>query len=308
MDEWKSRRELCEELGRVKAERDEGWRQCNSIHAMLGQLRERNAYLQAQLDGDTVTGPWRDIKTAPRDRPVLLWFGNFDREYAIAQWFEPWGCWMRPGEEPDDPENEGRYGIGTFLPTHWMPLPPAPDEARPADKPQPKSTKETSWGCAASTPSGDEASVTITAGTYDLTEELQPEPDETSPDFDEVNTAYKGLICATYLAHKTARDACWYHDPATGEPRERNFAEVVALMHSELSEALEAHRKGLMDDKLPHRDGREVELADCIIRILDTAGALGLDVAGAFIEKNRYNQTREDHKLENRAAAGGKKI
>lgn len=65
-------------------------------------------------------------------------------------------------------------------------------------------------------------------------------------------------------------------------------------------------RKGLMDDKLPHRDGREVEFADCIIRILDTAAALGLDVAGAVIEKNRFNQQRADHKLASRAA-GGKK-
>ncbi len=49
-----------------------------------------------------------------------------------------------------------------------------------------------------------------------------------------------------------------------------------------------------------------VEFADCIIRILDTAAALNLDVAGAVIEKNRYNQQRADHKLETRAA-GGKK-
>jgi len=118
--------------------------------------------------------------------------------------------------------------------------------------------------------------------------------------------AYQGLSEAQRIAHKTATDAGWYSDPATGEPIERNFGEVVALMHSELSEALEADRKGLMDDKLPHRDGREVEFADCIIRILDTAAALGLDVAGALIEKSRYNRTRADHKLAARLA-GGKK-
>lgn len=118
--------------------------------------------------------------------------------------------------------------------------------------------------------------------------------------------AYQGIIQAQRLAHATATNAGWYRNPQTGEEVERNFGEVVALMHSELSEALEADRKGLMDDKLPHRDGREVEFADCIIRILDTAAALGLDVAGALIEKNRYNQQRADHKLANRAA-GGKK-
>lgn len=118
--------------------------------------------------------------------------------------------------------------------------------------------------------------------------------------------SYLGLNAAQALAHGTASAAGWYRDPKTGALIARNFGEVVALMHSELSEALEAHRKSLMDDKLPHRPGIEVEFADCIIRILDTAAALGLDVAGALIEKNRFNQARADHKLEARRQAGGK--
>lgn len=123
---------------------------------------------------------------------------------------------------------------------------------------------------------------------------------------DQERQAYLGLTRAQELAHATATDAGWYKDPVTGENVERNFGEVVALMHSELSEALEADRKGLKDDKLPDRDGREVEFADCIIRILDTAAAMGMDVAGAVIEKNRFNRQRADHKLAARAA-GGKK-
>lgn len=116
--------------------------------------------------------------------------------------------------------------------------------------------------------------------------------------------AYYGLKHAIDLAHQTATDAGWYRDPQTGTPIKRNFGEVIALMHSELSEALEADRKDLMDDKLPHRKGIEVELADACIRIFDTAKALGLDLPGAIIEKNRYNKQRADHKLAARAAGG----
>jgi NTP pyrophosphatase (non-canonical NTP hydrolase) len=85
------------------------------------------------------------------------------------------------------------------------------------------------------------------------------------------------------------------------------FPVKIALIHSELSEALEAHRKNLQDDKLPHRHGIEVELADAVIRILDTAVHLGFDLESAIIEKLAYNRTRQDHKTENRAAAHGKK-
>ena len=83
-------------------------------------------------------------------------------------------------------------------------------------------------------------------------------------------------------------------------------AEKLALIHSEISEAMEASRKNLMDDKLTHRKGVEVELADAVIRILDLAGALELDLAGAIQEKLAYNAVREDHKVENRKVEGGK--
>lgn len=103
--------------------------------------------------------------------------------------------------------------------------------------------------------------------------------------------------------------ACgWWNDLKTGEDMRgrRNVGELLCLIHSEVSEAMEAHRKGLNDDKLTHRSGLEVELADAVIRIFDMAGGFGLDLGGAIAEKLAYNANRADHKPENRKTEGGK--
>ena len=66
----------------------------------------------------------------------------------------------------------------------------------------------------------------------------------------------------------------------------------LALMHSELSEALTGIRKGLMDDHLPHRSMEVAELADTIIRIMDYAAGFDLPVAEVVLEKMAYNRGR----------------
>lgn len=99
----------------------------------------------------------------------------------------------------------------------------------------------------------------------------------------------------------------WWHHPVTGAKLERNKGEMLMLMVSEISEAMEGERKNLMDDKLPHRKMAEVELADVLIRLFDYAGAYGYDLDGAVAEKRAFNAHREDHKTEARLAAGGKK-
>ena len=114
------------------------------------------------------------------------------------------------------------------------------------------------------------------------------------------------IICEE--VHERSKGNGWWNDLETGESLigRRNVGEMLCLIHSEISEAMEGHRKGLMDDHLPHRPMIEVELADAVIRIGDLAQALGLDLGGAIIEKLAYNDQRADHKPEARKAAGGK--
>lgn len=68
----------------------------------------------------------------------------------------------------------------------------------------------------------------------------------------------------------------WWRSLDTGERIGRSIGQMCMLMVSEVAEAMEGARKGLQDDKLPHRPMVEVEMADVVIRLADLAGALRL--------------------------------
>ena len=75
---------------------------------------------------------------------------------------------------------------------------------------------------------------------------------------------------------------------------ERNKGELIALMHSELSECLEAIRQMPIpqDKHIPAYSSEVVELADAIIRIMDYSAAHNLPLASAIIAKILFNDTR----------------
>lgn len=110
-----------------------------------------------------------------------------------------------------------------------------------------------------------------------------------------------------HVCHGAAKAGGWWSDINTGEPLNRNVGELLMLIVSEIAEGMEGHRKNKMDDKLPHRKMLEVELADAVIRICDLAGGLEFDLGSVIAEKMAFNAQREDHKIEARLAADGKK-
>lgn len=71
-----------------------------------------------------------------------------------------------------------------------------------------------------------------------------------------------------------------------------NTGEKIALMHSELSEALEADRKNLESEHIPEFSGIEEELADVLIRIFDFARQRDLRLGAALAAKMQFNLTR----------------
>ncbi len=85
----------------------------------------------------------------------------------------------------------------------------------------------------------------------------------------------------------------WAKEKGFYEGGERSMGELIALMHSELSEALESERHGdPPDEHCPEFSNTEIELADTVIRILDTCAHKNYDIGGAILAKMAFNETR----------------
>lgn len=122
--------------------------------------------------------------------------------------------------------------------------------------------------------------------------------------------AAEALDVLANVLHARNVAAGWWKKDDDGNVVERNMGEMLCLVHSEISEAMEGHRKSLPDDKLPQYPMLIVELVDALIREFDILGRecqkADVNLSEVFMAKVDFNAVRPDHKLENRIKPGGK--
>lgn len=101
-----------------------------------------------------------------------------------------------------------------------------------------------------------------------------------------------------WMAHQTAVEKGWWpNGTELNAPWER-FTEAIALIHSEVSEALEEYRRNGRSTETTYREGDHKpeglgpELADILIRVGDLAEALNINLDDEVFRKMEFNRLR----------------
>lgn len=124
-------------------------------------------------------------------------------------------------------------------------------------------------------------SIEVAIKTLEKTQDTTPSPITANPK--PINQLQKEI-------HENAIMHGWWEE-------EREFGTLIALCHSELSEALEEIRNGhkINETYLGENgklEGVPSELADVVIRIMDMSEKYGIDLQTIIEQKHEYNKSR----------------
>lgn len=133
---------------------------------------------------------------------------------------------------------------------------------------------------------------------FDLTREDSPALESTYIPPSVQDNIVGTIADLIHLSHRNAVDKGFY----SGRLADRSVGELLALVHSEISEALEDWRNSdgsqedlqtIKIDEGGKPEGFAIELADAVIRILDLCGRYKINLGRAIVRKMIYNRTRE---------------